>query len=229
MQTKERIFKYSLLLSLLFVLIAILSLLFFGSETINPLAIDTPPPENIQPEQKEITTPVKTQIVTEDSDSLEDSPNTFPPIWCNYENSLGFDSYARAMEERGCVFFYFSKRQNMWRKINYTEGLTGKFDVSNVGKIFGNRPSKIADEKSLKRFLKDEVAGTDVFFGKPIAMEDSIRRTITQKLKLSGIVPSQLVGIRGVYGSANGKLYLRVKEIVQKEGGVRPFFCDVIL
>ncbi len=231
-----RFIKIIFILVILVVVSFLLLLRFLGGSAISEIlesSASTPPPPPPPPSPTEESipesVPVKTQIVSEDTSPLEDSPETFPPIWCNYEKTLGFDGYAKAMEERGCVFFYFSKRHNMWRTINYTKRSLGRFDVENVGKRWGNRPSKIADESLLKPFLKDEISGTDIFFGKPVTMENKIRRTITEKLKMSGISPSQLVGIRGVYVLSNGVLYLRVKEIVQKEGGARQFLCDVVL
>lgn len=159
----------------------------------------------------------------------ENNQCPFPPIWCNYEKSLGFKRYAQMMKARGGVLFFFSKTRNVWNEIDVDTGNLSNFSVKEVGEKWGNRPSSISNEPLLKKYLKNELPSSEVFLGKPISMEQSIQARVRAKLTNNGIKLKDVVTIRGEYRASGDRLFLAVKEIVTKTSGVHPFEIELEL
>ncbi len=172
---------------------------------------------------------VKTSISYEGDLESENNQSPFPPIWCNYEKSLGFKKYAQMMKARGGVLFFFSKTRNVWNEIDVESGKLSGFSVKDIGVRWGNRPSAISNEPLLKKYLKGELPSTEVFLGKPISMEQSIQTRVRNKLTNNGIKLKDVVAIRGEYRASGDRLFLVVREIVTKTSGVRPFEIELEL
>lgn len=235
----RNIFKRVIFITLCFLLFILILFLIASNNS----HLDSSSPETEKQAQASNSMEVEVVIQKESSSIFaEDSQKSvaketnkersgvFPPLWGNYREQIGFRRYAKEMQRRGAVFFYYNNSQKEWLTIDVSNRKLSPFDITKIGTEFGEKPNLIDNEPNLSKLVpKKQREKMKFFIAKPMQLERYIQNTIYDALQAKGIDMAQVTGIKGVYIYENGKFSLVIKGIGIMHKGLQEMQLNIPL